>query len=177
VDCLDELPVTPMLVEYDPRWPELFAEEAARVLAVLGSRCVAIEHIGSTAVAGLPAKPVIDLLVALRGPLASRDSSALRHLGYTHLRARRDRRLVFRKGAPRTHSLHVSDLGSDYWQAALLFRDYLRARPEEAARYGRVKLKLARMRNPGAYSAGKATFIVAALRRAARDWSLRKELK
>jgi GrpB-like predicted nucleotidyltransferase (UPF0157 family) len=161
--------VTPRLVDYDSRWPALFAEEAARVIAVLGFRCAAIEHIGSTAVVGLPAKPVIDLLVALRGPLTSRDSSALRHLGYTHLRARRDGRLVFRKGAPRTHSLHVSELGSDGWRAALLFRDYLRARPEEAARYGWLKLELARVRNSGAYSAGKATFIVAALRQAAPE--------
>jgi GrpB-like predicted nucleotidyltransferase (UPF0157 family) len=161
--------VTPILVDYDSRWPAFFAEEAARVLAVLGFRCVGVEHIGSTAVAGLPARPVIDLLVALRGPLTSRDSRALRHLGYAHLRARRDGRLVFRKGAPRTHSLHVAELGSDGWQAALRFRDYLRARPEEAARYGRLKFELARLRNPGAYSTGKAAFIVAALRQAAPE--------
>jgi GrpB-like predicted nucleotidyltransferase (UPF0157 family) len=150
------------LVEHDPSWQGRFEEEAARVREALGVRAVAIEHIGSTAVPGLASQPVIDLLVGLRGLLADADKRALRRLGYARLRARRDSRIVFRKGVPRTHSLHVTEHGSAEWLAALDFRDRLRAWPDEAARYEARKFALA-VRGRGGYSAGKAAFIARAL--------------
>ena len=159
----------PLIVEYYSGWPALFDEEAVRVVEALGRRCAAVEHIGSTAVPGLPAKPVIDLLVALRGPLTSRDSRAVRRLGYSHLRARRNGRLIFRRGAPRTHSLHVTELGTSRWRAALLFRDYLRVNPLAAARYAELKLELTRLDSRAAYGEGKAAFIAATLREAALE--------
>jgi GrpB-like predicted nucleotidyltransferase (UPF0157 family) len=155
------------LVEYDTSWPARFAGEASRVATALGTACAGVEHIGSTSVPGLPAKPVIDLLVALHAPLSSRESRALRRLGYVHLRARRDGRLVFRRGTPREFSLHVVEIGSRSCQAALFFRDYLRVWPEEAARYAQLKRRLARVDSRAAYGAGKGAFIRAALREAA----------
>jgi len=149
----------PLVVPYDARWPTLFAEEAELVAAALGPRCLGVEHIGSTAVAGLSSKPVVDLLVGLPDPLSSEDTRALRDLGYTRLRARRDGRLVFRKGTPREYSLHVAELGTSVWLRPLVFRDHLRAWPEEAERYARLKLELARAGSRSGYADGKAAFI------------------
>jgi len=165
------------VAETDPRWPELFSAEAALVRNALGDRAVAVEHIGTTAVPGLAGKPVIDLLVGLAAPLTSADSRALKRLGYRHLRARRDGRLIFRKGTPRRYSLHVTEYESERWRAALGFRDYLRATPDAAEQYRQLTIDLAR-KSPAGYSAGKSAFIARALQRATlqagpleRKWS------
>jgi len=151
--------------EVDTRWRELFAEEAALVRSALGGRVVTVEHVGSTAVPGLAGKPVVDLLVGLAAPLTGADNRALKRLGYVHLRARRDGRLVFRKGTPCRYSLHVTDYESERWRAALAFRDYLRASPEAAEQYAQLKAVLSEKRRFG-YSAGKSAFISQALQRA-----------
>ena len=72
------------LVDYDPRWPDLFAEEAARIRIAVGDSVVAVEHFGSTAVPGLSAKPIIDLLIAVRSLSEAREQvvPALETLGY-----------------------------------------------------------------------------------------------
>jgi GrpB-like predicted nucleotidyltransferase (UPF0157 family) len=154
------------LAEFDVRWGELFAEEAARVRRALGERVLAVEHIGSTAVPGLGGKPVIDLLAGLAGPLCAADTRALKRLGYGHLRARRDGRLVFRKGAPRAYSLHVTEHGSEQWGAALAFRDHLRANADAADEYRRLKLALAE-RGAAAYARRKGVYVSHTLRRLA----------
>jgi GrpB-like predicted nucleotidyltransferase (UPF0157 family) len=155
-----------ILVAFDERWAELFAEEAALVRNALGDRVLAVEHIGSTAVPGLVGKPVIDLLAGLAGPLSPRNNRALKRLGYAHLRARRDGRLVFRKGAPRAYSLHVTEHGSDQWRAALAFRDYLRANADAAEEYRQLKITLAEL-GAAAYARRKSVFVSHTLRRLA----------
>lgn len=138
------------LVEYDPAWPEAYVQEAARLLANLPHGLVlAAEHFGSTAIPGLTAKPVIDILLAVRSVEEARVAAVapMEALDYAFWadNPRRDR-LFFVRGLPpaprRTHHVHTTEFGGDAW-VRLLFRDYLRAHPEEAARYVALKRELA----------------------------------
>jgi GrpB-like predicted nucleotidyltransferase (UPF0157 family) len=166
------------LVQYDARWPELFAAEEALIRRVLhGVRCD-IEHIGSTAVPGLDAKPVLDVmlgLASLRAPMAV--LTALANAGgYDH---RRDDplpdRLFFAKESHdlRTHNLSVCALGSRFWTDHLRFRDALRADAELRRAYSSLKHALA-ARYPNdriAYTDGKNAFVASALADIAREVS------
>ena len=146
-------PVAEVLVEplevvaYDPAWPQLYEEEAARVGAALGEDVVAIEHMGSTAVPGLAGKPVIDVSVGLRRPeLSMEQVAAVEALGYEYLGENGlPGRLFFRRseGGKRTHHLHVVEVDGEHWHRHRAFRDYLRSHPDEAGRYAAEKLRLA----------------------------------
>ncbi len=152
------------VVESDPTWPVQFETERARLASVLGEGVVAIHHIGSTAVPGLAAKPVIDLLVEVRD-LAALDarSEALILCGYTPrgengIPGRR----YFHKGTPvRTHHLHAFAEGDGALVRHLAFRDYLRAHPETAREYGELKKGLARTwaHDPVRYVEGKDAYV------------------
>lgn len=139
------------LVEYDPSWPEQFAEEAAKLFEALGhDRVMAIEHFGSTAIPGLAAKPIIDVLVGLRSWTAAEQIvPLLETLGYVYWQDDpRSDRLFFVKGMPpyglrRTHHVHAVEIYSPFWQRLLLFRDYLRLHPEAARQYESLKRDLA----------------------------------
>lgn len=138
-----------MIAEYNPRWPEMFTEAAVGVRAAIGSEyIVALEHIGSTSVPGLAAKPVIDMQVVVRTLAdAERATRTLAARGYQ--RRRFDAapgRLYFPRNdanGTRTHHLHVYEPGHPARAEHLLFRDYLRAHPDEAARYEQLKRELA----------------------------------
>jgi GrpB-like predicted nucleotidyltransferase (UPF0157 family)/predicted acetyltransferase len=151
------------VVDYDLGWPAQFAEERARLVSALGDAAAAIEHIGSTAVAGLAAKPIIDIMVGLRrAPLGEEHIVAVTQLGYEYRgEFGIPGRQYFRRGRPRTHQLHVVQHGSAFWETHLLFRDHLRAHPSEAERYAALKRELAgRFRESRAsYSEAKGTFI------------------
>jgi GrpB-like predicted nucleotidyltransferase (UPF0157 family)/predicted acetyltransferase len=151
------------VVDYDPDWPAQFAAERARIVSALGDAAVAVEHIGSTAVAGLPAKPIIDIMAGLRrAPLGRERIVAVTRLGYDYRgEFGIPGRQYFRRGRPRTHQLHVVQHGSALWESHLLFRDHLRAHPSEAERYAALKLELAgRFRESRAsYSEAKGAFI------------------
>lgn len=158
-----------LLVEYDPRWPEMYKTEAERVQSALPTGLVrAVEHFGSTAIKGLTAKPIIDILVAVRSVQEAREVavSPMESLGYAFWadNPKRDR-LFFVKGLPpdapqRTHHVHMTELNSEMWEQ-LLFRDYLRIHPEEASRYGALKLELMeRYRDDReAYTGAKSAYI------------------
>jgi GrpB-like predicted nucleotidyltransferase (UPF0157 family) len=133
------------LAEYDPRWPELFRREEARIRAALGDRVVMLEHVGSTPVPGLAAKPVIDMILVVE------DSSeepaylpALEAAGYT-LRIREpdwhEHRLF--NGPDTAIGLHVFSMGSPEIERHLRFRDHLRANAEDRELYERTKRELA----------------------------------
>jgi GrpB-like predicted nucleotidyltransferase (UPF0157 family) len=134
------------IVDYDPRWPELFQREAARIESALGDRSLRIEHTGSTSVPGLAAKPVIDMLLVVDD---SRDEGAyvpsLEAAGYA-LRIREpdwhEHRMF--KGPDTDINLHVFPLGCDEIDRILLFRDWLRANAVDRDLYARTKLALAR---------------------------------
>jgi GrpB-like predicted nucleotidyltransferase (UPF0157 family) len=133
------------LAEHDPSWADLFEEERDRLSPVFGSQAVAIEHIGSTSVPGLCAKPIVDILVGLlRLELADEQIAAMERLEYQFLgEYGLPGRLFFRKGEPRTHNVHVVAHGGEHWERQLVFRNALRSDPEERRRYDEFKRRLA----------------------------------
>jgi GrpB-like predicted nucleotidyltransferase (UPF0157 family) len=132
------------LHEHDPAWAGLFADERRLLAGIFDGRAVAIEHIGSTSVPGLSAKPIVDVLVGLRElELGDEQIAAMKELGYEYLGEYGvPGRLFFRK-RPRTHHVHVVAHGGDHWVRQLTFRDALRNDPEERKRYEDVKRRLA----------------------------------
>jgi GrpB-like predicted nucleotidyltransferase (UPF0157 family) len=135
-----------VIAEYDPEWPRLFSEEAARVREALGDVVVEIEHMGSTAVPGLASKPVIDISVGLRTlDLSAGRVAAMEALGYEYLgELGLPGRLYFRKGpTASTHHVHAVEWDGEHWHRHRAFRDYLRAHPDEALGYAEAKRRLA----------------------------------
>jgi GrpB-like predicted nucleotidyltransferase (UPF0157 family) len=137
-----------VIVAYDPAWPTLFEQERARLAAILGTLVVTIEHVGSTAVSGLAAKPIIDLIVGMRSlaEARSRCIDPLQEAGYAYLPEYQSwlpDELFFRKGVPWTHHVHVMEPSNPGWRRRLLFRDYLRAHPDCADAYATLKRGLA----------------------------------
>jgi GrpB-like predicted nucleotidyltransferase (UPF0157 family) len=159
-------PAAPVeIVEYDSGWPQLFEEEAARLRVALGEWLVApIEHIGSTAVAGLAAKPVIDIMGGVRTLDASRPAiAAAVACGYCYFPYQAELEHWFCKPSPafRTHHLHLVPFGSPQWRGTIAFRNYLRAQPGVAAEYEQLKrrLAIAYRLDREAYTQAKAPFI------------------
>ncbi|WP_207632402.1 GrpB family protein [Occultella kanbiaonis] len=135
-----------MIVDYDSRWPAEFAERARRLRTGLGDLAVRIDHIGSTAILGLAAKPILDVQISVTSldPVdAYREQ--IEQCGFEWRCANPERtKRYFRElsGRRRTH-IHVRRAGSFSEQFALLFRDYLRAHPERADEYMAEKRRLA----------------------------------
>jgi GrpB-like predicted nucleotidyltransferase (UPF0157 family) len=173
------------VVDYDQGWPRRYQEERDRIAAAIGDALLAIEHVGGTAVPGLPAKPVIDLMLGVddierAGPAVA----GLINLGYEYIpefESQLPDRRYFRRGTPDTHHVHMVPVSSDYFTEHLLFRDWLRSHPQAADEYGKLKRGLAgRFPNDrDAYRAGKVPFIdtvvAAARREAVGDQPLRSE--
>jgi GrpB-like predicted nucleotidyltransferase (UPF0157 family) len=137
-------PIT--LAEYNPQWPALFAREAARIRAVLGDAAVRVEHVGSTSVPGLAAKPIIDILLAVPDSADEQTyAPALEAAGYV-LRIREpdwfEHRLF--TGPDTTINLHMFTVGAAEIDRMLLFRDWLRANDADRDAYLQVKRDLAR---------------------------------
>ncbi|WP_291199786.1 GrpB family protein [Hyphomonas sp.] len=164
------------VVPHDPAWARAFAAEAAAIKAALGGLTMTLHHIGSTAVPGILAKPVIDLLGEVE-VMAALDAAAgkLVALGYEALGANGiSGRRYFRKLGPdgeRTHHLHVFTRGSPQLVRHLAFRDYLRAMPDVARAYSELKAQLTRDPDAprDAYIDGKAPFVLET-EKAALDW-------
>ncbi len=158
---------------YDLSWPEIFVGEAQAIRQALGDVLVGVEHVGSTAIPGLAAKPVIDIVVSVTSLAAGTAAvPALEALGYD---CRGENgipgRLFFRKGMiefRRTHHLHLVEAGHEQWKSMLAFRDYLRSHPGDAQRYEALKRALAEQfrDNRAAYSKGKTRFVQAILEKA-----------
>lgn len=153
------------LVDYDPAWPERFRLEEAALQDAIGSWVTGgIHHVGSTAVPGMSAKPVIDILVGVESLEASRPCiELLAPLQYLYAPYRADVMHWFCKPDPakRTHHLHLVPTGSARYLEELAFRDYLRAHPERARAYEALKRDLAvRFRHDReGYTQGKAEFV------------------
>ena len=160
------------LVPYDPTWPRHFEEERARLARVLSPWLEGpIEHIGSTAVPGLTAKPVIDIMAAVRDLSSSLDArAALASLDYVYFPYRPDVMHWFCKPSParRTHHLHLVPVESALWAERLVFRDYLRSSPATAAEYAALKTSLAAQHrfDREAYTDAKGAFVQSILDRA-----------
>ena len=162
------------IVDYDPRWPELFATEAEKLRPAFGTALVALEHIGSTSVSGLAAKPVVDIQAVVRS-LADTDAVTPRvvALGWTQgvFAPDPERRLYFKKyntEGVRTYQLHVYEADHPSAAAHLLFRDYLREHQEEAQRYEALKRELALQYHADrlAYNDAKTDYIEAVIAKA-----------
>ena len=160
------------VVPYDPTWPDRYEQWRQRLAAAFGEAAVRIDHVGSTAVPGLAAKPVIDIQV---GVADVEEEAAyvpgIESLGVA-LRFREPGHRYFRPpaGRPRDVQIHVCGAGSAWECEHLRFRDLLLADPELAERYGRLKLELcARYRDDRlAYTDAKTVFILDALDLAAQ---------
>lgn len=158
---------TVVLVDYDPQWPELYEAEKKSILDAIGPHVLEIEHVGSTAIRGMPAKPIIDIMVGTRNVADTADAciGPLRNIGYDYVPkwALLDRRL-FRRGAwllGCMYHLHLAEFGGESWVRHTLFRDELRADPELARRYRELKQRLAVQHefDRGAYTEAKRPFV------------------
>lgn len=138
------------IVNYDPQWPILYEKEKALIQKAIGHIIVGIEHIGSTAVPSLGAKPIIDILVAVNHLSdAEQCITPLQSIGYEYVpeyEASIPERRYFHKGHPpkeQHYHLHMVELTSDFWKKHLLFRDHLRTHPKVAQKYYELKKRLA----------------------------------
>src|ERR1700751_2981654 len=166
------------IVDYDPRWPLLFEEEAKRLRSVLDpSQIIGLEHFGSTAIPGLAAKPIIDILIAVRSLAVAQATviEALQNLDYVFWadNPKKDR-MFFVKGMPpfgskRSHHVHFSEPSGEVWHRRA-FRDYLRAHPEEGEAYERLKRRFATEHRTDreAYTEAKSAFVESVMRRATK---------
>lgn len=168
-----EFPRTVRVVPHDPKWRDAFLEEKERIGSLLGNDLIAAHHIGSTAIPGIPAKPIVDLLVVVReiesvdARIPAMIAAGYRSFGEYGIPGRR----YFVRGfdPSRTHHLHVFGEGNERIRDHLEFRDYLIAHPVEAAEYGRLKTGLARRfpHDIEGYMKGKDDFISGVIARAA----------
>lgn len=169
-------------VPYDDHWPMAFAEEAARVQAVLGSAALRIDHVGSTSLVGMVGKPVIDIQVSVTSleplnTLIVRMNAA----GYTHMLLPEPpvtEYPFFHRHArwPRAYHVHLCEAGGDQELRHLAFRDWLRHHPDDRRAYKALKAELACEVNPSnpwsllSYSRRKGEF-VKSIEKRARDQS------
>jgi len=155
------------IVEHRPQWREMFKEEKQLLHAILGEVSAKIEHIGSTAVNGLAAKPVIDIMIGLPDfSVADNFVPKIEALGYEYIKKYEDempfRRYFFKNIAGgRTHQIHMVEIGSEFWERHLLFRDYLRQNPEMVNQYAALKKQLAEREweDVNEYADAKSEFI------------------
>ena len=158
------------LVPYDPTWPAQFSKERKLLEEALGDLVVGgIHHVGSTAVPGLEAKPVVDVLVGVRSLETGRACfGPLALLSYVHAPYRTAEMHWFCKPHPsrRTHHLHVVPFDSRRFRDELAFRDHLIGHPDDAAAYASLKRRLAKQfrHNRDRYSDAKSQFIEQCLR-------------
>ena len=164
-----------IIVPYDVEWPRLFSSLGQALRAALGETALRIDHIGSTAVPDLDAKPVIDVQVSVADlEMLDEYRPSIEGLGFVWRADNPDRTQRYfreRPGERRTH-IHVRRFGSWAEQAALLFRDYMRAHPVDAGRYAELKRCLARQHHDDrqGYTEAKSAFIWAIMAQADR-WS------
>jgi GrpB-like predicted nucleotidyltransferase (UPF0157 family) len=166
-----------VIAPYDPTWPVIFAAEAVCIRQALGDLALRVEHVGSTSVPGLAAKPVIDIQVSVPS-LEPRDRYRvwMGGLGYTHfdLGAFDLVYPLFKKPVdwPSTHHVHLCVAGSEQERDHLAFRDFLRRNPTVAAEYAVLKRELAAkhdgltLKSQETYSLSKTEFVRSVLTRA-----------
>jgi GrpB-like predicted nucleotidyltransferase (UPF0157 family) len=140
------------IVAYDLEWPATASMEINQLRAVLpSSKIIDIQHVGSTAIPGMAAKPIVDIQIAVHSleEMKVLAVPALQKLGYEYWYENPDpERMFFVKGMPpfgkkRTHHIHILEPASKHWHGKINFRDYVIAHPEIAKEYQQLKVKLA----------------------------------
>jgi GrpB-like predicted nucleotidyltransferase (UPF0157 family) len=169
---MDETPIT--IDEYDPRWQTLFEQEQRRLQTWIGEYTGRIEHVGSTAVPGLGAKPIIDItavvtdLGGLWGDLDKLKAALgyeLSHIPSQHLYLQR------LDETDQMYNLHLIRESNELWRTDLLFREFLRANPDTRAEYEAIKREAAEAHpnDLSAYNRSKRAFIESVVERARAD--------
>ncbi|MFZ0476553.1 MAG: GrpB family protein [Halobacillus sp.] len=162
---------TVSLRTYHPEWPILFEQEQELIAEALGHHALGIEHIGSTAIPGLQAKPIIDIMTGVRS-LASYDSyiPSLSAIGYMYVPKPElvERRFFKKVKETQTFHLHLCEFGGKEWEEKLLFRDYLRQHPEPMEEYNSLKQTLAvrYQKDRPSYTKSKEPFISSIIQKA-----------
>jgi GrpB-like predicted nucleotidyltransferase (UPF0157 family) len=161
-----------IIVDYDPFWQLQFVQEAEKIKKALNAPELIVEHIGSTAVPGLCAKPIIDILIAVEDLKDEKIIVGLSKLGYVFEPDSGEQdRLFFCKVTIRTYHVHVVERNSWAFRRHVLFRDYLISNPLVCSEYAALKKESAkkyRLDRKG-YTRSKTEFIESALRRAAKE--------
>jgi GrpB-like predicted nucleotidyltransferase (UPF0157 family) len=159
------MPHPVVIVPYDPEWPGIYDEERKLIFSKVGGIIRSIEHVGSTSIQGLPAKPIIDIIIGVDGPEdAERCRELLLHIGYDDVSAgiSPDWYYCLGKGlrSPGFH-LHLVKEGSTHHLNHMIFRDWLRAHPADADIYKDLKISLSEKYRIDrvAYTYGKTAFI------------------
>lgn len=168
-----------IVTAYSPAWRREFEQEKNKIRTALGGLQVVIEHIGSTSVEGLGAKPTIDMMAGI--PRLSLMNESHMHnlddMGYEYVhKPEFPERLFFRRGLWRagTHHLHIYKHLGPHWNGNVLFREYLKRNPEAKHAYYQLKKRLEKefKYDRVAYTNGKANFITAIIHQASNDREL-----
>jgi GrpB-like predicted nucleotidyltransferase (UPF0157 family) len=158
------------LAAHDPKWSEIAAAERLRISTALGISTDSVEHIGSTAVPDLIAKPIIDLIVGLSVyPPPETVTERMESLGYEALgEAGVPDRLYFRRRASGSFNAHVVLMGGTHWKTTLAVREFLRSEPDERERYERAKIDALRAGHTmlSSYSKAKSALVAEFMQRA-----------
>lgn len=172
------------IVPYDTRWGNMAEEEISVLKNILDYNWVIdIQHIGSTAIPGLPAKPIIDIYIGVSSiKKAALAIKPIKKLGYQFWKQNPNKeKMFFVKGMPpfgtgRTHHIHIVVYNSNYWRARILFRDYLCAHQAETESYAQLKKKLSEEHKVDreAYTDAKADFIGSVLKKAGFNEEVRR---
>jgi GrpB-like predicted nucleotidyltransferase (UPF0157 family) len=151
------------LSDHTQLWAELYREEEGRIMTAVRHLIIGLEHIGSTAIPGIKAKPILDMMAGVAQlEKALLCKTPLEAIGYDYIAdAGIANDYVFGKGLARTHYLHVVEYGGAKWTNHLCFRDRLRSDPELAQAYGKLKEELSRKfsHNRAKYHDAKSKFI------------------
>lgn len=163
------------LAPHDPHWAQLYQEEKQRLSHALGYLIIAIEHIGSTAIPNIVAKPVIDIMLGVRSlhDIDQHVIQSIEQLDYRYM-PQYEIGMPFRRffqkdnmNGTRTHHIHLVEISHSFWTDHLLFRDYLRTHPDSAKAYEQLKQKLAQQfTDTNAYAFAKTDFCKEILRKA-----------
>ncbi len=156
-----------LLSDYNNQWPALFETERGLLIKTISNKNVQIEHIGSTSIKGLIAKPVIDIMIGLKNPEDMNDiTKKIISIDYSYIKEYEifmsDRRFFRKiKNKITTHNIHMVEHNNEFWQRHLAFRNYLKVNPEIAEEYGKFKLKLSERewKDTNEYAEAKSEFI------------------
>ena len=136
------------LVRYNQKWKQVFERESKKIRKIFGKDALKLQHVGSTAIPGMSAKPIIDIVLIIASfRKVKRYEKKLQKIGYYLYKGDSIKeRLFFRKGSRerRTHYLHISEVGSGYGENLILFKDYLCENKDAFKRYFELKKKLAK---------------------------------
>ncbi len=173
------------LVPYDNTWPKLFDDEKAKLKQILSDVIVGVEHIGSTAIPGIYAKPVIDILIGVKDfkYFNQEHINIIKSLGYEYIQEY-EKQLPHRcffikndKEGKRTHHIHLVNFDSAWYQKHILFRDYLRLNSQDANAYELLKLQLAKQfSDTSEYAGAKTEFCRAIDKNAYFDFIVNKPM-